>query len=80
MLFTIKILIRRKPAVIKKFNSLAHSVILFRGEKFSALTPRNGVQIRIVQLTPILASGKLCLSGFLVTDKKSYCVAAKPAE
>lgn len=25
MLFTIKILIRRKPAVIKKFNSLAHS-------------------------------------------------------
>lgn len=37
-------------------------------------------QIRIVQLTTILASGKLCLSVFPATDKKSYCMAAKPAE
>lgn len=41
---------------------------------------QNGVQIRIVQLVPILAKGKLCLSGLLATDKKSYCMAAKPAE
>lgn len=53
-------------------------MILFSGGKFSALTPRNGVQIRIVQFTPILASGKLCLSGFLTTDKKGYCMAQSP--
>lgn len=55
-------------------------VILFSGKKFSALTPQNGVQIRIVQLASILARGKLYLSCFLATDKKSYCMAAKPAE
>ena len=44
-------------------------MILFSGEKFSALTPQNGVQIHIVQLAPILASGELCLSGFLATDR-----------
>ena len=55
-------------------------MILFSGEKCSALMPQNGVQIRIVQFAPILASGNLCLLGFPATDKKSYCMAAKPAE
>ena len=55
-------------------------MILFSGEKCSALMLQNGVQIRIVQLAPILVRGKLCLSGFPATDKKSYCMAAKPAE
>lgn len=45
-------------------------VIHFSGEKYSALTPQSGVQIRIAQLIPILAKSKPCLPGFLPRRRK----------